>query len=55
MSEFDEDDVDPRELEPDEEMLEEAMDSGDEIDPLADDAPGAEPWAKTSSGDVDEL
>ena len=55
MSHYDEDNVDPGELELDEPILEEAVDSGDEVDPLADAAPGAEPWAKPSSGDADEV
>jgi len=44
MSQFDDDEVEPDEDEPT---------AG--IDPLDDDAPSSEPWAKTSSGDADEL
>ena len=56
MSQFDEDtDLDFEDAELDDEALDAALDRGDEIDPFADESPGAEPWAKTSSGDADEL
>jgi len=44
MSQFDEEEL---ELEDDEPPA--------GIDPLDDQAPGSEPWAKTSSGDADEI